>query len=71
MVDGQAPDLLEVAGVDTVNQLRNRVPANLHQKMLEVNEAKRLVTRLPGLSQVEGWVMQAKSLPPKVTYRMR
>lgn len=71
MVDGQAPDLLEVAGVDTVNQLRNRVPANLHQKLLEVNEAKRLVRRLPGLSQVERWVKQAKSLPPKVTYRMK
>jgi len=61
-------DLLEEAGVDTVKELRNRVPANLHQKMLEVNEAKRLVRRPPARSQVESWVKQAKSLPPKLTY---
>jgi len=61
-------DLLEEAGVDTVKELRNRVPANLHQKMLEVNEAKKLVRRPPALSQVESWVRQAKSLPPKVTH---
>lgn len=61
-------DLLEEAGVDTVKELRNRVPGNLHQKMLEVNKAKRLVRRPPALSQVERWVRQARSLPPKVTY---
>jgi len=61
-------DLLEEAGVDTVKELRNRVPANLHQKLLEINVAKRLVRRPPALSQVESWVKQAKALPPKVTY---
>lgn len=61
-------DLLEEAGVDTVKELRNRVPEHLHQRMVEVNEKKRLVRRVPALSQVEDWVRQAKSLPPKVTY---
>lgn len=61
-------DLLEEAGVDTVKELRNRVPEHLHQRMVEVNEKKRLVRRVPALSQVEDWVRQAKELPPKVTY---
>ena len=30
-------DLLEEAGVDSVKELRNRRPDNLHQKILEVN----------------------------------
>jgi len=61
-------DLLEEAGVDTVKELRNRVPAHLHQKMIEVNEKKKLVRRVPALSQVEDWVRQAKELPPKAIY---
>ena len=43
-------DLLEEAGVDTVKELRNRKPANLHAKMVEVNAAKKLVRRPPALS---------------------
>lgn len=61
-------DLLEEAGVDTVKELRNRNPANLHAKMLEVNAAKKLVRRPPALSMVEDWVKQAKALPPVVSY---
>jgi len=61
-------DLLEEAGVDTVKELRNRKPANLHAKMLEVNAQKKLVRRPPALSMVEDWVAQAKKLPPVVTY---
>lgn len=61
-------ELLEAAGVDTVKELRNRKPANLHAKMVEVNEAKKLVRALPSEKQVEGWVEQAKSLDPMMTY---
>jgi len=61
-------DLLEASGVDTVKELRHRVPANLHQKMIEVNEDKKLVRALPALSQVEHWVEHAKTLEPVVTY---
>lgn len=61
-------DLLEEAGVDTVKELRRRVPENLHRKIAEVNGAKRLVRRVPSISQVEDWVLQAKSLQPLVTY---
>lgn len=61
-------DLLEAAGVDTIKELRNRVPANLHAKMLEVNEEKNLVRRTPNLSEVESWVAQAKEMEPTVTH---
>jgi predicted flap endonuclease-1-like 5' DNA nuclease len=61
-------DLLEEAGVDTVKELRNRNPDNLHAALLETNEQKRLVRQVPGRNQVADWVKQAKALPPKVTY---
>ena len=61
-------DLLEAAGVDTVKELRNRRPANLLVKMVAVNDAKRLVRRLPTDSMVNRWVAQAKELDPAVTH---
>ena len=61
-------DLLEEAGVDTVKELRNRVPENLHKKILEVNTKKKLVRRPPALSMVKSWVKQAKKLKPVVSY---
>ena len=67
-VAGQFSELLEAAGVDTVKELRHRVPANLHAKMIEVNEAKKLTRAVPALSQVEDFIRQAKELEPKLTY---
>ena len=61
-------DLLEVTGVDTVKELRNRKPRNLHQAMLDANNIKKVVRRPPSLSEVERWVSHAKKLPPTVTY---
>ena len=60
--------LLEAAGVDTVKELKNRVPANLHAKMVEVNEKKKLVRQVPYPKSVEKWVEHAKKLEPKVSY---
>lgn len=67
-VAGEYAELLEAAGVDTVKELRNRVPANLAAKMAEVNEQKKLVRAVASEGQVEKWVAQAKELPPKMTY---
>ncbi len=67
-VSEEYSDLLEEAGVDTVKELRNRVPANLHKKILEVNTEKNLVRRPPALSMVDDWVQQAKALKPVVSY---
>jgi predicted flap endonuclease-1-like 5' DNA nuclease len=61
-------DLLERAGVDTVVELSQRNPDNLHAKMSEVNAEKKLVRRLPTQAQVRDWVRQAKNLPRKVSY---
>ncbi|MGB9586034.1 MAG: DUF4332 domain-containing protein [Anaerolineales bacterium] len=61
-------DLLEEAGVDTVVELAQRNPENLYQKLVEVNEAKKLVRKLPVQSQVEDWIEQAKKLPRVLQY---
>lgn len=61
-------ELLEVAGVDTVKELRKRRADNLHKAMSEANTKKKLVRQLPGLGQVESWVVQAKAMPPIMKY---
>lgn len=61
-------DLLEEAGVDTVPELAQRNPENLYQKLVAVNQEKKLVRKLPGQAQVSDWVEQAKSLPRVITY---
>ncbi len=67
-VQEEYADLLEEAGVDTVPELAQRKPENLYQKLVEINEAKSLVRRLPTESQVADWVAQAKQLPRIVNY---
>ncbi|MEM8627340.1 MAG: DUF4332 domain-containing protein [Pseudomonadota bacterium] len=64
----QYSELLEAAGVDTVKELRNRKPENLHAAMLEANTKKKMVRQAPGLKQVQGWVAHAKELDPMMTY---
>ena len=61
-------DLLEEAGVDTVVELAQRNPVNLHSTIVDVNAAKELVRRKPSLEQVEDWIEQAKQLPRRVEY---
>jgi len=67
-VGSEYADLLEEAGVDTVVELATRNPANLYQKIVEVNEEKKMVRKTPVQSQVEDWVAQSKQLPRKVMY---
>lgn len=61
-------DLLEAAGVDTVPELAQRNPENLYKKLVEVNNDKNLVRKVPSESQVKDWVAQAKELPRVITY---
>lgn len=61
-------DLLEAAGVDTVPELAQRKAENLYQKLVEVNEAKKLVRQLPTQAAVAGWIDQAKQMPRVVIY---
>ena len=67
-IGSEYSDLLEEAGVDTVVELSKRSPENLHVKILEVNEKKKLVRRPPPLSFIKNWVEQAKKLKRVVEY---
>src|SRR6516165_6316215 len=67
-VGEQYSDLLAAAGVETVLELAQRVPAHLHQKLVETNEAKRLVRHVPSADHVADWVEQAGKLPRVVSY---
>ena len=73
-VKGVTPDwaeLLEASGVDTVKELRNRVPANLQKKMEETNPTNgngRYAPTVPDLATVTRWVELAKQMDPKLTY---
>ena len=67
-VGGEYSELLEAAGVDSIPELAQRNPDNLHAKMTEVNESKSLVRVVPPLSSVTDWVGQAKDLPRVVTH---
>lgn len=67
-VGPQFAELLEAAGVDTVKELGHRNAANLAAKMLEVNEEKHLVRRVPVEVEVQKMIDQAKELPGVMTY---
>ena len=67
-IGSEYSDLLEEAGVDTVPELAQRKAENLFQKMVEVNQKKKLVRRLPVQSQVADWIEQAKHLARIIQY---
>ncbi len=67
-IGSEYSQLLEKAGVDSVKELRNRKPENLYATLAEINEKHKLVRKLPGPGQVEGWVRAAKELEPMVKY---
>lgn len=67
-VASQFAELLKATGVDTVKELRNRNPENLHKALTEKNAEKKLTRVVPALSQVENFINQAKELPPVVTH---
>ena len=67
-VGPQFAELLEAAGVDTVKELKHRVPANLQAKLEEVNAQKNLTNRVPAVKEVEKMIEQAKELPAVMEY---
>lgn len=60
--------LLEVAGVNTVKELRYRSPAKLAKAMAEINIKRKLVLLLPSEGTVLRWIEHAKKLPLKISY---
>ena len=67
-VASQYAELLESAGVDTVNELKHRNAENLAAKMDEVNTEKSLVRKTPSIRIVASWIEQAKTMPAKITH---
>ena len=61
-------DLLEQSGVDTVNELKFRNSENLYSALVEINQEKKLVRRMPSQADVEAWIESAKKLPVMLTY---
>lgn len=61
-------ELLEKAGVDTVVELATRNAENLYAKVVEVNEQKKLVRKLPTANMIKDWIEQAKKLDRVIEY---
>jgi predicted flap endonuclease-1-like 5' DNA nuclease len=64
----QYSELLEAAGVDTVKELKQRVPANLTAALEKTNAEKKLCKVTPKLADVTAWIEAAKTLPPTITH---
>jgi uncharacterized membrane protein len=60
--------LLLAAGVDTVPELAQRNPKNLHAALAEANAEKQIVVDLPKEAEVADWVARAKAAPRIITY---
>jgi hypothetical protein len=60
--------LLQIAGVDTVRELKYRNPRRLAEAMAEANAQRKLVRVLPSERTVERWIEHAKKLPLKISY---
>jgi predicted flap endonuclease-1-like 5' DNA nuclease len=67
-VGSEYADLLEEAGVDSCTELAQRNSENLAARIASVNEAKRLVRRVPSVKEVAGWIRQAGDLPKVITH---
>lgn len=67
-IAGQMSELLEAAGVDSVPELKHRNAANLHAKLLEVNDKFGLAGKVPSEHELEAMIAQAKELPPIVKH---
>jgi len=67
-IGSEYSQLMEAAGVDTVKELRTRKAENLYQKLVEVNDKKKLVRQMPGLKRIEAIIAEAKTLDPVITH---
>jgi hypothetical protein len=66
-LDEVAADLLALAGVDTVAELRRRIPENLYAKLILVAGRQQL-SALPHLGELQRWVQEARQLERAIYY---
>lgn len=55
--------LLEAVGINTLSDLAVKKPDELHMNFEQVNQAQKIVGRVPALAMVSGWVAKAQKLP--------
>ena len=67
-IGAEYAELLEAASVDSVIELAQLKSEKLSQRLMEVNQAKRLVRKLPTEFQVDKWISQARSLSKIVSH---
>ena len=67
-VGSEYAELLRVAGVKTVKELKFRNPRKLVDQMTEANAKRKLVRLLPSVGTVTRWIENAKKLPPVICY---
>lgn len=65
-IAGHFAELLEAAGVDTVKELANRNPNNLHQQLLNTNEEYGLTGKVPSSESLKFMIEQARTMEAKV-----
>jgi hypothetical protein len=60
--------LADATGVDSVAELAQRNAPNLAAKRDDVNATKNLANRVPNKTTISQWIIEAKTLPKKVTH---
>jgi predicted flap endonuclease-1-like 5' DNA nuclease len=66
-IGAQYAELLEAAGVSDVGTLAKQNAGSLQKQLADLNASKKLVREIPGVSQVQNWIDQAKTLPAAIT----
>lgn len=67
-IGGESAEILYTAGVETVHELAHQNPRNLRDKIEEVNDVKKIIRKMPTVSQLANWVGQAKKLQRRIYY---
>jgi predicted flap endonuclease-1-like 5' DNA nuclease len=67
-VGPQYSELLEAAGVETVQELCTRNAERLTARMQEINADKQLARAAPALASVRDWIAQARKLQPAIMH---
>jgi predicted flap endonuclease-1-like 5' DNA nuclease len=61
-------NLLLEAGIDTIIELAQINPEILYSKLVEINQEKNLVNKLPSQKNIYRWVEEARKLPRRIQY---
>ncbi len=62
--------LLEVSGVESVEQLSQREPSNIVNLLHRVNDERKLTRAVPSLKTVSKWITRAREMAPSWRERL-